>query len=586
MDATEVVEAAQAGLAYSYETCGNLNSYSQDRHFSALRGQTIRVSYPGDSGSGYTLYTENGEKKGSMVDFVRKLALDHAFQLVEVEITQDSRNAVRTAFSSGSSFSACVHAVAIGQTDMCIGNFWVTNDRMLMAASFTSPVYTDEFRLVVPVGGAKPSIWSRLVQPFVATFSPAAWFYMFVLAAYVSMAMLFVEGADVGDGTDHVIANCKTTTDNPLATSRSGSVVEEKMQASYNSAYYSILGALSGSPAHEARTAGGRMVLAGFAVFCLFFIASFTASTAATLIDVQQTNTVIRSLDDVPDSARLCMLQSLASRFQLRYPQFTGRVESFSDQVAAMEALDARKCAGAVLMQDSWNNIVAGKEEGYTGEPCKYAAVDVSLLTAENAMPISDELQQAMSYVVAREVAANGYGQLAQLQRNKRGIVKRDSCHGVTQSEGSQSESKLDAFHMLAPFSICFVCTTAGLLMRWGAVVAANRSASTAGFFLGFCVLFTVGGCASLAWELASGEEIDEVSGEIILNAFAMGCLGGVLNLIRRARGLSEDTDDAIDAKDTEDPDSDATGDKSWAKTEDFSGALDDMSEQVRLPAS
>eukprot|EP01043_Picozoa_sp_COSAG02_P070858 COSAG02_NODE_12716_length_1504_cov_5.242670_1_plen_449_part_10 len=449
MDTTEVVEAARAGLAYSYETCGNLNSYSEQRHFSALTGQTIRVSYPGDSGSGYTLYTENGEKKGSMVDFVKKLALDHGFYTIDVDVTQDSKDAVQSAFDSGSSFSACVHAVAIGQTDMCIGNFWLTNDRMLMATSFTSPLYSDEFRLIVPVEAAKPSIWSRLLQPFIATFSPAAWFYMGVLATYVSVAMLFVEGGAVGDATDRIIDEYKST--NPLT--KSSSRVEEQVKASYNSAYYSVLGVLSGSPAHEARTAGGRMVLAGFAVFCLFFIASFTASTAATLIDVQQTRTVIRTLDDVPDTARLCMLGTGASRFELRYPQFTGRIVPGEDQVAVMNDLDDQECAAAVLMQDAWNNIVAGKKEEYTGgNQCKYAAVDVPLLSTENAMPIRDDLQQAMSYVIARKVASNEYAHLAQLQRNKRGIVKRDSCQGVSQADGPESKSKLDAFHMLAPF--------------------------------------------------------------------------------------------------------------------------------------
>ena len=50
-----------------------------------------------------------------------------------------------------------------------------------------------------------------------------------------------------------------------------------------------------------------------------------------------------------------------------------------------------------------------------------------------------------------------------------------------------------------------------------------------------------VGGIASLAFEAANGQQIDEVWGEIAVNAVAMGCLGGVVNLIRKARGLSGD---------------------------------------------
>ena len=51
----------------SYETCGNLNAYSDEKHYTALRGQHLRVSYPGDSGSGYTLKTlPDGSKTGSV----------------------------------------------------------------------------------------------------------------------------------------------------------------------------------------------------------------------------------------------------------------------------------------------------------------------------------------------------------------------------------------------------------------------------------------------------------------------------------------------------------------------------------------
>eukprot|EP01043_Picozoa_sp_COSAG02_P035372 COSAG02_NODE_2529_length_8602_cov_20.688463_3_plen_104_part_00 len=60
--------AAEVQLYYSYETCGNLNMYTDVRHYEYLRGRHIRVSYPGDSGSGYTLKTlPDGTKTGSVV---------------------------------------------------------------------------------------------------------------------------------------------------------------------------------------------------------------------------------------------------------------------------------------------------------------------------------------------------------------------------------------------------------------------------------------------------------------------------------------------------------------------------------------
>ena len=70
----------RAELYHSYETCGNLNAYTDARHYSYLRGRHLRVSYPGDSGSGYTLLTNaDGSKSGSVVQFMRSIAKDAGF---------------------------------------------------------------------------------------------------------------------------------------------------------------------------------------------------------------------------------------------------------------------------------------------------------------------------------------------------------------------------------------------------------------------------------------------------------------------------------------------------------------------------
>ena len=100
---------------------------------------------PGDSGSGYTLLTEEAtsgrpckseweaqnytskaeciwdfnhgtqsgnSKEGSMVEFMRSIRADAGFTWERVEVSQDSKELF------DSSFTACVHAVAVGQTDM------------------------------------------------------------------------------------------------------------------------------------------------------------------------------------------------------------------------------------------------------------------------------------------------------------------------------------------------------------------------------------------------------------------------------------------------------------------------------------
>jgi hypothetical protein len=151
-------------LHYSFETCGNLNEYDPHKFEHFLTGVTsLRICFPGSSGSGYTIVRDgppgyqgldvnNGTKRkfgqfgrlGSTVDF---------FDRVWKEFGRKEYTVVRVSPSSEarypqSSFTACIHELALGWTDACIGNFWPTPDRRLLA-TFTSAIYQDTFHLVV-----------------------------------------------------------------------------------------------------------------------------------------------------------------------------------------------------------------------------------------------------------------------------------------------------------------------------------------------------------------------------------------------------------------------------------------------------
>ena len=55
-------------LSYSYETCGNLNTYSDTRHYETLAGRSLRISFPDDtSATKHAIFThpETGVRDGS-----------------------------------------------------------------------------------------------------------------------------------------------------------------------------------------------------------------------------------------------------------------------------------------------------------------------------------------------------------------------------------------------------------------------------------------------------------------------------------------------------------------------------------------
>ena len=83
-----------------------------------MQGKTLRVSYPGDSGTGYTLTTrdDNGQKTGSVVAFMNEIAAEGDFRYELHNVSEASTDwSARNA--GGSSWTACVHEVALGETE-------------------------------------------------------------------------------------------------------------------------------------------------------------------------------------------------------------------------------------------------------------------------------------------------------------------------------------------------------------------------------------------------------------------------------------------------------------------------------------
>ena len=184
-----------ANLKFSYETCGNVNEFSDDGRTDALQGTTLRVSFPGNSGSGYTITTVpdgiagvgGTNRDGSTVRFWDQLARDYNIAWTEHPVSDESKS-----FSPQSSFTACVHELALNATDICVGNFWPTANRQRLA-SFTTPLYYDEFKLVVAKSNATTA-WelTDLYRP-VEPFSPMTWAAIVITTLYFGAAMWLVE---------------------------------------------------------------------------------------------------------------------------------------------------------------------------------------------------------------------------------------------------------------------------------------------------------------------------------------------------------------------------------------------------------
>ena len=94
----------------SYETCGNIDVYTPDQIYEALRTYDLRISFPGDSSDGYTLTTVSDTKRGgSNYDFMERISLKYNITWIEKAITEKSYS------KHSSSYTSCVHDISLGK---------------------------------------------------------------------------------------------------------------------------------------------------------------------------------------------------------------------------------------------------------------------------------------------------------------------------------------------------------------------------------------------------------------------------------------------------------------------------------------
>jgi hypothetical protein len=102
-----------------------------------------------------------------------------------------------------------VHDIALNRTDVCIGPFWVTAERLKMC-SFTQPLYVDNFRLLVRHDtAAAPSFAQIIYSPF-KPLSSDVWLCLALTLFYVGLVRGAVERAD-GDEDDPLTSTSSTT---------------------------------------------------------------------------------------------------------------------------------------------------------------------------------------------------------------------------------------------------------------------------------------------------------------------------------------------------------------------------------------
>jgi len=431
---------------YSYAACGYLDDYSESKHARVLLGRSIRVSYPADSASGFTLVTRGGKKRGSFPTFMQGI-FDRFNMTVEVvPVSEQSKER-----SPESIYTACVHEVALNRTDLCIGDFWSTSQRRLMAA-FTSELYQDLFYVVAPIT-EENGLLEVMASPF-RPFVPSVWLGIAGMTVVASLGMYVLER-----GKMFKEATCSRGVSRSL--------------------YFGFQSMVGASSSYEAKTLGGRILNLAFGFFIMIVIASYTANLASFLVAKASSSKIDSIEGGIKAGMKFCGVSQVQESLVSMEPQLRNLYMPVRNDVEALTSLDKGICQLAILAKQNFEN--AQRRRGMDTH-CNKVAVGQALIAIGNAMPIRSDLQAPMSWAMTVQKSSGAYDVAAALA--KRTYLEPNSCdaqRGKKAKEGMEFPEMTGVFIIaVAGIALGFFANFLRYESRW-AERRLSRTASVTG---------------------------------------------------------------------------------------------------------
>ncbi|CAE7313324.1 GLR3.4 [Symbiodinium sp. CCMP2592] len=460
---------------YSYETCGSVNLYDPTRHSKELGGNILRAvvaPYP-PWVTQRNSSTGNVEYGGPSYDFFQSVLnlFDPPAQLNLLPgwATEQSLQRFR------SSYTACVHDVAVGNFDICIADLWLTPNRHRLAW-FLPTIRQDLFYLVVPRKFDEVTLLSYLQRPFLP-FTPDAWLGVFAFLCGLS-AVLWI------------VRLCETP-----AKERQG--CQWSLQELGNFLFNTWHDFLLGQSSHEVeRGLAHKLFSLAFSFFILVTLASYTASLASMLVVQREASGEINSIDDaITAGVPICAPAVLTPTFSTLFGAAT-----FVDCDAIANCariLHAGRCRAMIVSEDIISSLHAGliqqadcddvnagrvSEEvgrctttetnpGNARNDCELLRVGDLLWSVPLSFPISDRLAHGMSWAVTQAITAGLFERAKDSELNKEAFPL-SQCTVVEDrsEEDGLTLADLTGTIVISMFMVGFglVCFTLQVLRRDG----------------------------------------------------------------------------------------------------------------------
>eukprot|EP00961_Rhodomonas_salina_P256576 3467086-Rhodomonas_salina.1 len=285
---------------YSYETCGYLNAYDSTRISQLFAGNRIHIAIADSQPyavKGHIVPSRPDLQgwTGVTVEWLYDIFLSFAPR-IEVTTSSEWATAASRQVYPGSSYTACVLDVAVGNYDLCIGDFWITPERVLLT-QFLPPYASDKMYLITTKDVVGRGLKDYIASPF-RPFSAQLWAIILAFLVFNGVVNFL---ADSPDNTDDF--------DNPHWMAR-----YMKCQ------YMSVMSYVSAGAGNSPQTIPSRIATLGFGFFILITLSSYTANLASLLVVDKSQNSIQGIHDCVERSLKVCVPQALQTELKSLYP--------------------------------------------------------------------------------------------------------------------------------------------------------------------------------------------------------------------------------------------------------------------------
>ncbi|KAL3907396.1 MAG: hypothetical protein SGPRY_010185, partial [Prymnesium sp.] len=376
-------------LFYSYETCGFVNTFASGsalddlQSFIARQGGKLRVSFPGASGEGFTVVESvedsvgPSNRSGSAIVFMDKIFADYGFEWEYVPISKRSHE-----YAPFSSFTACVHEVALGTTDMCFGNFWTTSSR-LHISSFTAAFFSDYFVVITGLKSNELSLWETLSEPF-KPFSPLLWLAFVLALAYAGLVIHYEANPNEKPSLRQFLLSSPVSMLKGLHAFNIGEVADA-----------------------EIGTSGSWLtnVMVGFTV--LVMVTGYTAAVTTQLIQ-RESSTITGIQDGIRRGHRFCVHTVVKEALVGTYPGLKALTVDQDQGVAELDAMDKNLCDTVITTSLYWENAVTIHPEHCDNK----IRLQETVFSLPNAYPVRAELERVLSWAITKRVERGLYASL------------------------------------------------------------------------------------------------------------------------------------------------------------------------------